>query len=108
MGQHYSDPKRAKEANALPDVETFEAKAGEWYVDEDGERVDASEVEPWEHPEQGTWGYQVKDTRMACEPCKAGWYWWFCLPGCLPDSEPYGPFKTEEAAIRAMRKECRD
>jgi len=22
------------------------------------------------------------------------WYWWFCLPGCLPDSEPYGPFES--------------
>lgn len=107
MSQQYSDPKRAKEANALPDVEIFEVKAGEWYVDEDGERVDPSEVESYEHPEQGTC-YQVKATRMAVEPCKAGWYWWFCFPGCLPDSEPSGPFKTENAALTALRKECRD
>jgi hypothetical protein len=24
----------------------------------------------------------------------AGWYWWACNPGCLPDSEPFGPFKS--------------
>jgi hypothetical protein len=29
---------------------------------------------------------------------KHGWYFWFCIPGCLPDSDPYGPFVDEEAA----------
>lgn len=27
-----------------------------------------------------------------------GWYWWVCLPGCLPDGEPSGPFPTSEGA----------
>ena len=27
-----------------------------------------------------------------------GWYWWACFPGCLPDSEPHGPFDTEDEA----------
>lgn len=29
----------------------------------------------------------------------AGWYWWACFPGCLPDSEPFGPFSTEKEAV---------
>ena len=29
----------------------------------------------------------------------AGWYWRSCLPGCLPDSDPYGPFVTEAEAL---------
>lgn len=28
-----------------------------------------------------------------------GWYWQACFPGCLPDGEPSGPFKTEEEAM---------
>ena len=28
----------------------------------------------------------------------AGWYWWACFPGCLPDGEASGPFETAEAA----------
>jgi len=28
----------------------------------------------------------------------AGWYWQSCLPGCLPDSEPSGPFGSSQAA----------
>jgi hypothetical protein len=30
-----------------------------------------------------------------------GWYWWSCTPGCLPDGEPDGPYKTASAAKRA-------
>lgn len=29
----------------------------------------------------------------------AGWYWWACFPGCLPDGEPVGPFATEAEAL---------
>lgn len=32
-----------------------------------------------------------------------GWYWWACFPGCLPDSEAYGPFDTEADAIKDAR-----
>lgn len=32
------------------------------------------------------------------EPLAPGWYWWACFPGCLPDGEPVGPFKTEAEA----------
>ena len=29
----------------------------------------------------------------------AGYYWWACFPGCLPDGDPVGPFETEEEAV---------
>ena len=32
-----------------------------------------------------------------------GWYYWFCFPGCLPDSDPFGPFETEADAIAQAR-----
>jgi len=35
----------------------------------------------------------------------AGWYYWFCLPGCLPDSDPFGPFETEAATIADAQRE---
>ena len=31
-------------------------------------------------------------------PLNGGWYYWQCFPGCLPDSEPMGPFPTESEA----------
>ena len=36
-------------------------------------------------------------------PYKAGWYWWACFPGCLPEGEPWGPFGTEQDAITDAR-----
>jgi len=33
-----------------------------------------------------------------------GYYWHSCFPGCLPDSDPIGPFETEEEAIEDARE----
>jgi hypothetical protein len=30
----------------------------------------------------------------------AGWCWWTCQPGCLPERPPTGPFATSYAAYR--------
>lgn len=30
----------------------------------------------------------------------AGWYWWPCSPGCLPDGDPAGPFNSSGEAYR--------
>jgi hypothetical protein len=31
----------------------------------------------------------------------SGWYYWTCLPGCLPDSGPFGPYASPLAVLRA-------
>jgi hypothetical protein len=69
----YSDPSRAEQPHALPDVEVF-------YLSRATIRR-----EQWLDPNS--------------EPYTEGYYYWFCLPGCLPDSVPSGPFDTEEAAL---------
>lgn len=30
----------------------------------------------------------------------SGWYWWHSMPGCLPDSDAYGPFVSRLAATQ--------
>lgn len=35
---------------------------------------------------------------------RCGWYWWPCFPGCLPDGDPIGPFKTERQAERDAKE----
>lgn len=73
MAQFYFEPEREKDIHALPDAEVFYMSAAKIedydWFDEDGE------VRP------------------------EGWYYWACLPGCLPDSDPVGPFDTEQEAI---------
>ena len=39
---------------------------------------------------------------------EAGWYWWSCQPGCLPDSEPVGPFETAKEAEADAQAEADD
>jgi hypothetical protein len=77
MTQVYSDPKRASDPHALPDIEVFYAKEGEMANDEDGDDA---------------------------EPSPAGWYWWACFPGCLPDGDAEGPFDTEAEATAAAQE----
>lgn len=75
--QVYSNPSREADDNALPDIEVFYHTRGEI-------------VEPLDDTFEGT-----SEDEMALE---TGWYWWYCTPGCLPDSDPVGPFGNAEAA----------
>jgi hypothetical protein len=89
MSQHYSNPKRAGDPQALPDIETFYVAhdRNDWVGVFAGSRpaddIGQSELEP-------------------------GWYYWHCFPGCLPDSEPNGPYETEQEAIEAAQEDSDD
>lgn len=74
MTQVYSDPSRANDPHALPDVEVFH------------------------HPRD----YDLNLDEFE-QSYPAGWYYWFCLPGCIPDSEPEGAFGSEAEAIAAAQ-----
>ena len=73
--QAYSDTTRENDPHALPDVEVFHVPDDYNPETEDG------------------------------EPLPSGWYYWACLPGCLPDSDPSGPFDTEDEALAAAQDE---
>ena len=49
--------------------------------------------------DDGFWETELGDrVKFQC-----GWYWQACQPGCLPDSDPVGPFRSEAAALRDAR-----
>lgn len=39
------------------------------------------------------------DDRSKTETRKAKWWWQTCAPGCLPDSDVFGPFDSENEAL---------
>jgi hypothetical protein len=88
--QTYSDPSRASDPHALPDVEVF-------YVTKSEAAIHRADYD------NGTYDYL--DYCPASEP---GWYYWFCFPGCLPDSGPIGPFATATEAEAAAQEDCAD
>ena len=49
------------------------------------------------------YNYHVENPEEALEP---GYYYWHCFPGCLPDSEPWGPYETEQEAIESAQEEA--
>lgn len=63
--------------------------------------------------EEGSWQADLLTERLVTDPGStenelereqeadslAGFYWWACCPGCLPDGEANGPFETELEAI---------
>jgi len=79
--QAYSDPKRENDKYSLPDLEV------------------------WEHKHTiGAACPLVSMGIVAGDECGGpGWYYWYCLPGCLPDSDPMGPFETAQAALKDAR-----
>lgn len=95
--QAYSDPSRADDKWSLPDVEVFSGYRHECracgaesplFPDYYGILRPDAEV----CSSCGATGFRCLDT-------KAAWYWWTCLPGCMPDSDAFGPFDTEADAL---------
>lgn len=84
MAQHYREPERASDKWSLPDVETF-------YHDHGKRELCWMKEDCISDDEEG-------DCRGT------GWYWRTCLPGCMPDSDPFGPFDTEEEALEDARQ----
>ena len=101
MAQHYSNPKRADDPHALPDVETWQAQVlvcpdcDREYPCTDG---DHDEYCPECNVRLGVPILGPNDSGP-----KMGWWYWFCFPGCLPDGEPMGPYATEEEALEDAR-----
>ena len=78
MSYHYTDKTRETEPTALPDVEVF-------YM------TDEQALEALTH---SSYGFDAE----------AGHYYAHGSPGCLWDSDPVGPFDTEEEALKEARE----
>ena len=71
----------------------------QFYTDE------SLESNPRSLPDAEVFHAEANDARFANDNTLviAGYYYWYCFPGCLPDSEPYGPFSSKQAAIDDAR-----
>ena len=96
--QAYSDPKRASDPYSLPDVEVFQLTAEEAVQQDEDLMWDAGKRFPLMHMNSRD---RDKAIEWAVEEsgCTGGWFWWTCMPGCLPDSCAIGPFKTRAEAL---------
>ena len=102
MPQHYMDPSNANDPHRLPNILTmlvayaYCGDCGSLVLSETGAKRERCQ-------EPG-----CDDNPDGAEVNKVAWFYWFCLPGCLPDSEPVGPFETEEAALADARSDMEE
>lgn len=107
MVQFYSIPARESDPHALPDCEAFEMTAEEVaassvYEDEQFEFMRRHEFR------LAGMNSKVRDAMLAAMieelSITGGWFYWYCLPGCMPDGPPTGPYESRDAAIAACRE----
>lgn len=65
----------------------------------DGEYLGVTVEVFWDDADEPKWGGEPRNYDGEGQPVKPGWYWWACLPGCLPDGEPSGPFSSSHRAL---------
>ena len=107
MSQHYSNPDREDDDYALPDLEVFELTARE--VAEQDEDMIHEYMQRHEFrlaAMNGKTREAMFDAMVAEEGITGGWFYWYCFPDCLPDSEAVGPFKTRDEALTAARDDA--
>jgi len=103
MSQHYATPTgRARDQYHLPEIEVFET---DYYECEDCGRVALDWTEAIDPCDcGGRWLHSQEDRKEL--GIRVGWKYfaWFCRPGCLPDSDPYGPYSTHAEALKEIRE----
>jgi hypothetical protein len=107
--QVYSNPEREDDTYALPDVEVFQLTATEvaessMYEDEQHEFMQRSEFRLAAMNSRAR--EQMLDAMVAELGITGGWFYWYCLPGCMPDSEPFGPFASADEAKSAAQEDA--
>lgn len=104
MSQHYSDPSREADLHALPDVEVFELTARE-VAERDEDLIDTYMQRPEFRlaPMNSRVREAMFDVMIEAEGIEGGWYYWFCFPGYMPESDAVGPYATREEAIAAAQ-----
>ena len=105
--QAYSDESRTLDPYSLPDLEIFELTAREM-AERDEDLI-------WEYKKRSEFklaGMNGRDTEKMFDAMideqgiTGGWFYWYCFPGCLPDSDPIGPFETAQQAKAAAQEDA--
>ena len=102
--QFYTDPARESDTYAMPDARVYELTALE-VAEMDDDVIRAYMRRPAYRlaSMSGRARQSMLESIVEEEGITGGWFFDFCLPGCLPDSQPFGPYPSRDAAINAAR-----
>jgi hypothetical protein len=98
--QAYSNPKRASDPHSLPDVEVFQLTAEEAASQDEDLCYEYGKRHEFRLCHMNGRVMEAMLAKMVEEEgITGGWFWWTCLPGCLPDSCAIGPFASKAEAL---------
>ena len=63
----------------------------------------SKQSDPYSLPDVEVFFWTDYDHHVDEPDMQPGYYFWFCFPGCMPDSSPEGPYETEEEAVEAAQ-----
>jgi hypothetical protein len=107
--QFYTDTTKERDTYSMPDAEVFQLTARE-FAELDGDlmleysrkheyRLATMNSKVWE---------KMIDAIVDENGIEGGWFFHFCFPGCLPESSPFGPYPSRDAAVSAARDMAND
>ncbi len=103
--QAYSSYRKRKDRHSLPDVSIVEFTAREVAEQDDDMVYEYTKRHEFRLAHMsGAVCEKMFDAMIEEEGITGGWMWAYCLPGCMPDSSWFGPFKTYRAAHADMRR----
>ena len=103
--QAYSNPKRANDPYALPDIEVFQLTAQEAAAQDEELIHEYSKRPEFKLCHMNRRNQEdMLDAIVEEQGITGGWFWWTCLPGCMPDSSAFGPFDSQAEALANARE----
>jgi len=107
MSQHYSNPDRESDPWSLPDLEVFELTARE-VAERDDDMI--HEYMKEHRFRLASINSRVRDAMfdemIRDNGIEGGWFYWYCFPGCMPDSDAMGPYATRQEALKAAQDDA--
>ncbi len=105
MTQAYSNPDRESDEHALPDLEVFELTAREAAEQDEDMVYEYTRRHEFRLASMNSKTREAMfDAMIEAEGITGGWFYWFCFPGCLPDSQAIGPFASRKEALADARQ----
>ena len=104
--QAYSDPDREDDEHALPDLEIFQLAATEIAATMEDEIHEYMRDRRFHFAHMNSRDRdRMLDAMVEGLEIQGGWFYWYCFPGCLPDSDPIGPFASDSEARKAAQED---
>ena len=104
MSQAYSRIEDQADPWKLPDIEVFQLPAREVAETMEDEMFEFMRRREFRLANMNSKTREAMFDAMVDElAIEGGWFYWYCFPGCMPESSPFGPFGPFASHAEALQ-----